>query len=40
MRWLGVDPRMDPLRDDPRFSSLVERMKLPAVIVGRTPEPL
>lgn len=28
MLWLKVDPRMDPIRGDPRYSALLERMKL------------
>jgi tetratricopeptide (TPR) repeat protein len=29
MVWLRVNPRFDPLRGDPRYASLVERMKFP-----------
>ena len=30
MDYLGLDPRLDPLRPDPRFDDLLGRMKLPA----------
>ena len=29
MVWLRVNPRLDSLRSDPRYASLVERMKFP-----------
>jgi hypothetical protein len=29
MVWLQRDPRWAPIRSDPRFTSLVRRMKLP-----------
>jgi len=29
MNYLGLDPRLDSLRPDPRFSALLQRMKLP-----------
>jgi hypothetical protein len=29
MVWLRRDPRWAPIRSDPRFTSLVRRMKLP-----------
>jgi tetratricopeptide (TPR) repeat protein len=27
--WIGVDPRLDPLRANPRFQAILQRMKLP-----------
>ena len=29
MAFLQVDPRLDPLRDDPRFQDLLSRMNFP-----------
>jgi tetratricopeptide (TPR) repeat protein len=30
MRWVGVIPFLDPLRDDPRFQAIIAPLKLPA----------
>jgi len=31
-RWIEIDPRFDNIRDDPRYTELIDRMK---VIVSR-----
>jgi hypothetical protein len=30
MRWVGVIPFLDPLREDPRFQAIIAPLKLPA----------
>ena len=30
LAWIKVDPRLDPVRDDPRFHELLSRMKVPS----------
>ena len=37
MAFLQVEPRFDPLRDDPRFQDLLRRMNFPSEpLIGRT----
>ena len=28
LRWIGVDPRLDGLRDNPRFTAIIAKMRL------------
>jgi len=38
MVWIGVNPRLDPLRGDPRFASVLERMGHPGANAARAAE--
>jgi hypothetical protein len=38
MIWLGEDPRIDNLRDDPRYKDLLERVGIP-IRPGKTGTP-
>jgi len=38
MVWIGVNPRLDPLRGDPRFASVLERMGHPFARASRAAE--
>ena len=35
MDYLGLDPRLDILRSEPRFVNLIRRMKLPAYVASK-----
>lgn len=34
--WIGVDPRVDAIRADPRFTALLDRLRLPASQASRS----
>lgn len=37
LKWIGVDPLFDPLRNEPRFQAMLQRMGLPAVPPAACP---
>lgn len=37
MIWLGVDPRLDNMRSDPRYTSLMRRLAIPSGNGNRPP---
>jgi len=32
LTWIAIEPKLDPIRGDPRFAELLRRMNLPSTV--------